>query len=676
MKRPKPIQIKRLIMLTVLAVFVLFNISHGNAENAYWTTGRGIQRGGLENGTPETIIPVTLGVPIGIAIDRGSGKMYWGDASTRKIQRAGLDGSNIEDLVEVAPSDIAIDSVGGKMYWTTSGMIQRADLDGSNIEDLVTGLTSPGGIALDPVGGKMYWTTSSTIQRADLDGGSIEDLITGLTSPGDIALDPVGGKMYWTNDLDETIQRADLDGSNIEDLVAGLTSPGGIALDTVGGKMYWTNYDTIQRANIDGSNIEDLVTGLTLAIGIAVDPVGGKMYWTAPARIQRADLDGSNIEDLIASVVSDPQGIAAEPGDQGPAANGKIYWVDRQQGKIQRADPDGSNIEDLVTGLIFPTGIALDPAGGKMYWTTSSTIQRANLDGSGVETLVTDLLIPQGIAVDPGGGKMYWVNLGLIILFASVQRANLDGSEVENLVTRGVLLPADIAVNAARKKIYWTQGTTIKQANLNGKWVRNLITDVAPTGIAIDSGDRKIYWASADKIQRADFDGSDIEDVFTDLFSPRYITLDVPPAGCPLTQLVPESEPHTLADLRQFRDTVLATDPAGQELIRLYYHHSSEVTSILWRNSGLGIRAVGLLRQLLPGILFITGKPGGRDITMNALLVTKIQRFLTDLQKHSSNGLSENLSWLSDQLNASKGMRMSQMWETTKSANVGRIVLP
>ena len=38
-----------------------------------------------------------------------------------------------------------------KMYWTniSTGKIQRADLNGSNIEDLVTGLRNPVGIALD-----------------------------------------------------------------------------------------------------------------------------------------------------------------------------------------------------------------------------------------------------------------------------------------------------------------------------------------------------------------------------------------------------------------------------------------------------------------------------------------------------------------------------------------------
>jgi DNA-binding beta-propeller fold protein YncE len=678
MNRPKPIQTKRLFLLTVLTAFILLNISYANAENAYWTTGRGIQRGALENGAPQTIIPVTLGVPNGIAIDSGNGQMYWGDTGTRKIQRSNLDGSSIEDLVEVRTSGVAIDLAGGKMYWTNDldDTIQRANLDGSNVETLVTDLTSPQGIALDTAGGKMYWTDDfdGTIQRANLDGSQVEILATGLENPTGIALDIAAGKIYWTDDIDNTIQRANLDGSLIQTLVTDLTSPQGIALDPAAGKMYWTTFDTIQRADLDGSNIEDLVTNLVFPQGIAV-PGGGKMYWTAPAKIQRADLDGSNIEDLITSVLSSPQGIAVDPGDGSLAANGKIYWVDNRLNKIQRADLDGSNIEDLVTGLSFPTGIALDSAAGKMYWTTISAIQRANLDGSNIETLVTNILLPQGIAVDPGGGKMYWVNLGLIFILSSVQRANLDGSDTEVLVTLGVLAPTDIAVNAARNKIYWTQFSKIRQANLNGIFPRDVVTGVAPTGIDIDPGGGKIYWTSTDKIQRVNFDGSNVEDVFTDIFFPRYIALDVPPGGCPLTQLVPESKPNALTDLRQFRDNVLATNPTGKELTRLYYRHSSEITSILWRHPLLGIRGTGLLLRLLPGIRYITGKPGGRDITMNALLVARIRWFLTDLQKHSSDELSETLSWLSDQLQASRGMRMSRMWATTKSASMVQNVL-
>ena len=82
--------------------------------------------------------------------------MYWTDYGFNKIQRANLDGSNVEDLIATgqgmgSPYDIALDGAHGKMYWTDGGTdkIQRANLDGSNREDLVTtGLSNPFGIAL------------------------------------------------------------------------------------------------------------------------------------------------------------------------------------------------------------------------------------------------------------------------------------------------------------------------------------------------------------------------------------------------------------------------------------------------------------------------------------------------------------------------------------------------
>ena len=109
----------------------------------------------------------------------------------------------------------------------------------------------------------------------------------------------------------------------------------------------------------------------------------------------------------------------------------KMYWLDEDRDKIQRANLDGSNIEDLVTaadGLVDPESIALDVAGGKVYWTDkvqcnedAGKIQRANLDGSNVETLITGLTCPEGIALDVARGKIYWVGVDM----DTIQRANL-----------------------------------------------------------------------------------------------------------------------------------------------------------------------------------------------------------------------------------------------------------
>ena len=83
----------------------------------------------------------------------GTPKMYWTDSGTDKISRANLDGTEVEDLVTGlsgpllfhGPWGIALDVAAGKVYWTFwdtqnigLGKIQRANLDGTQLEDLVT----------------------------------------------------------------------------------------------------------------------------------------------------------------------------------------------------------------------------------------------------------------------------------------------------------------------------------------------------------------------------------------------------------------------------------------------------------------------------------------------------------------------------------------------------------
>ena len=248
-------------------------------------------------------------------------RVYWTDYRTGKIQRANLDGTQIQDIVTGlwGPYDIALDIGRGKMYWTeqSSGIIRRANLDGTQTENLVTGLDDPAGIALDVAAGKMYWTDEGTdkIQRSNLDGTQIQDLVTGLDYPTGIALDVAAGKMYWVNFGTQKIQRSNLDGSQIEDLITGPHNLRHIALDVTGSKMYWTrNYPgIIRRSNLNGTQIQDAVTGLNLPLGIALDVVAGKMYWADEGtdKIQRSNLDGTQIQDLVTGLRG-PSGIALE----------------------------------------------------------------------------------------------------------------------------------------------------------------------------------------------------------------------------------------------------------------------------------------------------------------------------------------------------------------------------
>lgn len=186
--------------------------------------------------------------PHHLAVDIQREKIYWINRMLDRIQRANLDGSDVEDLVTWAFSDaLTLDRNRGKIYWTDYSMnaIRRANLDGSNVETVVTTMDDPVSLALDVARGKIYWTEwergfdgPRTIQRANLDSSNVEYILTSPDKLMSLALDPVGGKIYWITSESATytgkIQRSNLDGSKVENIITGLNNPRSIALDFPG----------------------------------------------------------------------------------------------------------------------------------------------------------------------------------------------------------------------------------------------------------------------------------------------------------------------------------------------------------------------------------------------------------------------------------------------------------
>ena len=274
-----------------------------------------------------------------IALDLTGGQIYWTETDTGKIRRANLEGTNVEDLITglAGPSAIALDMVSRKIYWTdqrwdssigaiSASKIQRANLNGSNVQDVVTGLGIAEGIALNVSRGKVYWTDSDMgkIQRANLNGSNVESLVKGLRMPKDIALDAAGGKMYWADYEGMQISRANLNGSNAETLVTGLEGPSNVVLDIKRRKVYWTDQtwnhvtgsisaSTIQSANFDGSNVQEILTGFgeaaDIAFGILRTPTP-EISVTRPASDVNTDGKVNNIDLML---------VAASLGQNAPA---------------------------------------------------------------------------------------------------------------------------------------------------------------------------------------------------------------------------------------------------------------------------------------------------------------------------------------------------------------------
>ena len=205
-----------------------------------------------------------------IAVDASSGKVYWTEktgGSRGTINSANLDGTSVTELTSIlsVPMGISVDVTGSKLYWTNArGRIQRANLDGSGIQNVVQNLSGPTDIVVS--NGFIYWTEGrNSVRRVNMSGQKIvQDIAANLGTVGGLAVG--GGKVYWTEMTAAgggTINSANADGTGATVLTSVLATPMGIAVDTVGSKLYWTNArGRVQRANLNGSGIQNVVDGL------------------------------------------------------------------------------------------------------------------------------------------------------------------------------------------------------------------------------------------------------------------------------------------------------------------------------------------------------------------------------------------------------------------------------
>jgi hypothetical protein len=278
----------------------LYILSGGS--RIYWQTFSNLQYR-VQQVTKEAIIS-----PSGIAIDKNNNKMYWTDPGNGKIQRANLDGSNIEDLVQIgnnAAYAIALDLENKHMYWTerNTNLIRRANLDGSNAQTIINTTTFndvfPQCIALDVPNKKIYFTIQggTGVSRSNFDGTGIENLFRGRNTTylvNQFALDLENKKIYWSEGGQVNgIIRANLDGTQRDTFFKKTyRTDGGISLDVTNKRIYWIVDSVLQRVNYDGTNAVNLIQNMTSQLGF-----GGYMTWGATHSYIKGEI-ASKTEDL------------------------------------------------------------------------------------------------------------------------------------------------------------------------------------------------------------------------------------------------------------------------------------------------------------------------------------------------------------------------------------------
>ncbi len=217
-------------------------------------------------------------------------------------------------------------------------------------------------------------------------------------------------------------------------------------------------------------------------------------------------------------------------------------------------------------GTFTPKQIQLERNSRELYWCDREgmRVMRANLDGSDIETLVdTSQGDPRpgpdaskwcvGIAVDPDGGKIYWTqkggdNAGVGRIF----RANIDiptGQSATNrqdidLLYDGLPEPIDLELDVRNRMLYWTDrgdpplGNTVNRAPMDPTRGTNNVIEVLMSnlmegiGLALDrKGGRLFVTDFGGSVYSANLDGSDQKTLLYGQGNLTGIAYAEPPAG-------------------------------------------------------------------------------------------------------------------------------------------------
>ncbi|MCF8237538.1 MAG: T9SS type A sorting domain-containing protein [Saprospiraceae bacterium] len=158
------------------------------------------------------VITTGLEKVVDMDFDLGAGKIYFLDKDTKLIQRANLDGSNIE---QVGPGQsfltgwtpvLAVDETHGLLFYTIGGgQINFTDLDTWSPAEMPSSVYVAGGrvgdIAIDETNTWIYWTYNlsqepSSVNRTNLETFVTETLHSNMEPHNYLSL--YNGRVYWS----------------------------------------------------------------------------------------------------------------------------------------------------------------------------------------------------------------------------------------------------------------------------------------------------------------------------------------------------------------------------------------------------------------------------------------------------------------------------------------------
>uniref|UniRef100_A0A672JCA6 Low density lipoprotein receptor-related protein 2b n=1 Tax=Salarias fasciatus TaxID=181472 RepID=A0A672JCA6_SALFA len=512
------------------------------------------------NRRPPIIHPVVTGSGIvSVDFDRATSKIYWADASQKKIWRSYGNGTEKQELLSggVTPESIAVDWVGRNLYWTDSILenIEVSTLDGGFRKVLLSdNVTKPRGLALDPRNhtNLMFWSDwgqNPRIERASMDGLVRRVIVsTKLYWPNGLALDYTTNRIYFADSYLKYIDYCDYDGANRHQVMASemtLQHPHGMTIfeDTV----YWSERYTskvMSTNKFHGGNVSIQISGVYQPMGLVMDHAIKQPQALNPC----SDHPCSQLC-LLSAMRPRYYSCHCQSGwklqdDRVTCVQGDPFLMvvrDRSIFGIPLNPNDtSSNAMAVVDGISQGKDIEFDDAEQYVYWVS---IWRMKTNGTNKAMFAPNAYLgaPYGLAFDWMSRLMYYTNPTAKSIEVSQLNGKLQRQHYrQTLITstgkpEGVGQPVGIVLDPGRGKLFWTdKGADNVPAKVGSGFMDGSNLTVLYTGnlaniefIAADISTQKLYWgvSGSGVIEWGTMDGVSRSTVVRGLSHPWGLTI-------------------------------------------------------------------------------------------------------------------------------------------------------
>lgn len=502
----------------------------------------------------DDIIPVS-GILEASALDYdiNDDRIYWTDIHLKTINRAFMNGSNVEHIIEFGleyPEGMAVDWIAHNLYWTDMGSnrIEVSRLDGSSRKVLLwQDLDDPRSLALDPNDGYMYWSdwgSNPCIERSAMDGSDRSKIVTKIKRANGLTIDYIDRRIFWIDIDEDIIESADLTGGNRQHIIP-TSLPDPYALTQYQDNIYWSDWSTrtIERASkITGENRIHIQKQLDFVVDIVVYHASRQSGWNPCA------VNNGGCSHLCLALPSKSQHksynyCCACPSHYELASDNKTCFSPRnfilfsQKNIIGRMIPDMQNTPDImlpISHLKNVRALEYDNIEKFIYWIDgrTQTIRRSYDNGTKMTVVVqnmNDLIHPFDMAIEPYSRSLYWSCAQNDVINVT----KLNGKPIGIIISAEDQKPRHIVIHQNKGLIFWTNLVNpprIESSSLDGSNKQIIIKDglIQPGALAVDVMQNLIFWSdlNAKTIETVDINGYKRKTLVTgSLFQPVSLTV-------------------------------------------------------------------------------------------------------------------------------------------------------